>query len=141
MIDCKLLHGINLRFGGGVVVGVWVVVVTGESMHRRSPDTHALQESSRASQLWKRMHLAASDWNVNQRQLAVELHSWRHWSAEVEATVSIRIPSHSPATKQTASGGVQLCSPVEYIKLESCFTINHQFCLSKKKFFMPFSYK
>jgi len=99
MIDCKLLHGINLRFGGGVVVGVWVVVVTGESMHRRSPDTHALQESSRASQLWKRMHLAASDWNVNQRQ------------------------------------GVQLCSPVEYIKLESCFAINHQFCISKKKLF------
>jgi hypothetical protein len=86
-----------------VVVVVVVVVEVAEvvevwSMHRLSPDTQAVQDSSRLLQVWNWKQRVTSALNVNQRQPTVELQFWRHWSAEAAALLERRIPSHSPPT-------------------------------------------
>ncbi len=104
----------TLPFGGGsdveveevvvvvvevvAVVEVVVEVVEVWSMHRLSPDTQAVQDSSRLLQVWNWKQRVTSALNVNQRQPTVELQFWRHWSADAAALLERRIPSHSPPT-------------------------------------------
>ena len=106
--DLKLLLLIA-PLGAGVVGGG--LVEDGDSEQRLSPEMHSLQVSSKLVQLLKRLHWEAPEWNVNQRQPSVETHVWRQADPEVDGMDASRTPRHSPSTKQTGSGGVQLCSP------------------------------
>ena len=72
---------------------------------------HSVQDSSRLVQLSKWRHLETPVLKVNQRQPSVELQLCRQADAESEASVPSRTPWHSPLTKHTGSGIVQLFSP------------------------------
>ena len=80
-------------------------------MQRRCPEMHSVQDSLRFVQLSKWRHLEAPVLKVNQRQPSVEPQLWRQANAESEASIPCKTPWHSPWTKHTGSGMVQLFSP------------------------------